>query len=227
MAAAARMHHMIPTTPYRSLHPGVDYIECQWRVNADCRVQGGPRLPGAEANAGNELPFTSRRPQRDGVAVASHRVSIGHEAADLDLDALERRIDVPHRAARHALFTHYVPGLERLAQLERGAPHGDVAKHGESKFEVRRKPVDTHIEAGKLLLPDDIREILEYEMRQEPPVMELRSPTRQPRRGIWLGPEARHERTQQQLLNQAHACVRRHFKGAHFKKTETATRGIG
>src|ERR1700732_79820 len=57
VTAAARMDHMISTTTYRSLHPGVDYIECQRRVNADCRMQGGPRLPGAEANAGDELPF--------------------------------------------------------------------------------------------------------------------------------------------------------------------------
>src|SRR5882757_11532435 len=193
MAAAARMHDMVSTSPCRSLHPGVDYIECQRRVNTDCRVQGGPRLPGAEANTGDKLPFASRRPQRNGVAVASHRVAIRHEAADLDLDALERRIDIPHRAAGDALLTHDVPGLERLAQLEQGALHGDVAQHGETKLEVRRKPFDTHVEAGKPLLPNDIRKILENEMRQQPPVMELRSPTRQLLRGIWLGPEAGYE----------------------------------
>src|ERR1700736_294739 len=98
MAAAARMHHMVSTTPYRSLHPGVDYIECQRRVNTDCRVQRGPWLPRPEANAGDKLSLAARRPQRDGVAVAGHDVAVGREAAHLDLDALQRRIDIAHRA---------------------------------------------------------------------------------------------------------------------------------
>src|ERR1700690_4645958 len=56
VAAAAGMHHMISTTAYRSLHPGVDYIENQRRVNADRRMQCGPGLPGTEAHAGDKLP---------------------------------------------------------------------------------------------------------------------------------------------------------------------------
>src|SRR6202047_4040259 len=81
MAAAARMHHMIPTTPYRSLHPGVDYIECQRRVNTDCRVQRGPWLPRPEANAGEQLSLPAPRP---GAAQARHllnrcRQALGNE----------------------------------------------------------------------------------------------------------------------------------------------------
>src|SRR5580698_7315826 len=54
VAAAARMHHMIATTAFRSLHPDVHYIECQRRVNTDAGMQGGPRLPRSIAHAGDE-----------------------------------------------------------------------------------------------------------------------------------------------------------------------------
>src|SRR5450631_513132 len=90
MAAAARMDHVISTSAFRSLHPGVDYIECQRGVNTDCRMQCGPRLPGSVANTGDELPFAARRPQRDGAAVTSHHMAIGRKTAHLDLDAFHR-----------------------------------------------------------------------------------------------------------------------------------------
>ena len=37
------------------------------------------------------------------------------------LQALYRRIDVAHRAARCALFTQHVPGFEHLTQFQRHA----------------------------------------------------------------------------------------------------------
>src|SRR6202041_525367 len=60
VATATRMHHMISKATCRSLHPGVDYIECQRRMNTDCRVQRRPRLPGAVAHSTNEFACATR-----------------------------------------------------------------------------------------------------------------------------------------------------------------------
>ena len=40
VTTAARMDHMILETACRSLHPGVDYIECQRRMNTNAGMQG-------------------------------------------------------------------------------------------------------------------------------------------------------------------------------------------
>src|SRR5258708_21295790 len=53
--APARMHHMVLTATFRSLHPGVHYIECQGRVDSDLRMQRRPRLPRAVAHARHEF----------------------------------------------------------------------------------------------------------------------------------------------------------------------------
>src|SRR5580704_7614267 len=102
VATATRMHHMISKTTCRSLHPGVDYIECQRRMNTDCRVQRRPWLPGAVAHSTDEFARATRWPHRHSPAVASHPIPIGRQAARLDLEALQRGIDITRRAAGRA-----------------------------------------------------------------------------------------------------------------------------
>ena len=57
--ATARMCHVILATAQGTLHPGIDNVESQGRMNTDGRMQAGRRLPGgprgaprAEAHAG-------------------------------------------------------------------------------------------------------------------------------------------------------------------------------
>src|SRR5258708_504114 len=77
VASAAGVDHMILKAAYGSLHPGIDYIECQRRVNAYCRMQRRPRLPRAIAHSRDKFSLTPGRAHRNGAAVASHRVAIG------------------------------------------------------------------------------------------------------------------------------------------------------
>src|SRR5580698_5837628 len=193
VAAATRMHHMIPKTTCRSLHPAVAYIESQRQKNTDWRVQRRPWLAGAVAHSTDEFARATRWPHRHSPAVASHPIPIGRQAARLDLEALQRGIDITRRAAGRALLAHHMPRFKRLPQFEQRTSHREVAELGEAKFEVRREPVETHAEAGLILLLDDVRKILENEMRQQKSVMQLGSPTRQVRRGIGLAPETRHQ----------------------------------
>src|ERR1700691_5292335 len=64
VTASARMHHMISTTASRSLRPSIHYIECERRMDADVRMQCGPRLPGAVAHACDKLSGASGGPER-------------------------------------------------------------------------------------------------------------------------------------------------------------------
>ena len=60
--------------------------------------------------------------QRHAAAVAGDDVARIGQAADFDLQALDRRIDVAGRAAAARLFAQHVPGLDGLAQFEIHAP---------------------------------------------------------------------------------------------------------
>jgi hypothetical protein len=56
-------------------------------------------------------------------------------------------------------------------------------------------------------------------MRQHEAVVQRGAPAHQ-RLLVGLGPEARHQRAQQQHLRQAHARVRRHLEGAELDQPE-------
>ncbi len=131
LAAAAGMHHMILKTACRSLHPGIDYIECQRRVNTDRRMQRRPGLPGAVTHAGDEFTFAPRRaaavPRGSCKSPRSDRARV----PDLDLHALQRGIHVARRTAGCALLAHDMPGLERLTQLEQSATRGPSRRASE------------------------------------------------------------------------------------------------
>src|SRR5580658_4365003 len=75
VTAAARMHHMISTTASRPLHPGIHYIECQRRMDADGGMQRGPRLPGAVAHACHKLSGAPGGPERYRAAVAADDIA--------------------------------------------------------------------------------------------------------------------------------------------------------
>jgi hypothetical protein len=227
MAAPARMNHMISTTAFRSMHPGVHYIECQWRMNPDFGMQRRPRLPGAKAHTRNVFSVAPGRAQRQRAPVAGRHIALRREPAHLELDALERGVDITHRAARRAFLAEHVPGLERLAQLQLRDPQRLIAELRKAELEMRREPLEPQSKARAVRLLDHLGEILPDEVRQHEAVVQLRSPAREPRRCIGLAPEARDQRAQQQQLHQAHARVRRHLECAQLQKAHASARGVG
>ena len=98
--------------------------------------------------------------KRQRAAVAGRRIAIGREPAHLDLDALERGVDIAHRAARGAFLAHHMPGLERLPQLERADSERLIAELRKAKFEMRREPIEAQGKARAGLLLDHVGEIL-------------------------------------------------------------------
>src|SRR5258705_4243044 len=63
VAPSARMRHVVAAAAERAVHPGVDDVERQRRVDGNGGVQRGRRLPGAVAHARDELAAPARQVQ--------------------------------------------------------------------------------------------------------------------------------------------------------------------
>ncbi|MNL17941.1 hypothetical protein D3C87_1390640 [compost metagenome] len=190
------------------------------------RLQAVGRLPRTKTHAGNEFSYTPSGLQGHRNAVAGQQIALRRQTAELDLQALQRRIHIPHRATDRALFAQYVPRLECLTQLQRNTADGVIADLGKTKLQMRRKPFGPYRITGSVEINDDVGKILFDKVRQQEPVVQLRAPARQFWRRVRLTPEPRDQRPQQQLLSQAHARMRRHFKGAQLKQTKAPRRAV-
>ncbi len=98
---------------------------------------------------------------------------------------------------------------------------------GKAELEMRREPVGTHVETGAAELLQDVRKVLFDEMRQHEPIVQLSSPPHQALRGIRCSPEARDERSEQELLRETHLGVRGHFERPQLEQPEATCRAIG
>ncbi len=78
--------------------------------------------------------------QRHAVAVDREQEAVAGEAAGLDLQALERAVDVAHGAAGAGFLAQHVPRLERGAQLDVDVAHREIADAREAELEVRVEP---------------------------------------------------------------------------------------
>ena len=111
-----------------------------------CRPEAGcqalKRTPGHRLAGAPVAVIGMRRP----LQVMTWRP--GDEAVGLDLQPLDRGIDVAHRAAAAALFAQHMPGLERLAQFQLDAAVVDLAEDGKAEFALRLEPVRLESVAG-------------------------------------------------------------------------------
>ena len=89
--------------------------------------------------------------QRQAPAVAGDDVARIVQPLDLDLQALDRGVDVAHRAAAARLLAQHVPRLERLAQFELDAALGDRRRSREAELEMRREPLGLEAVAAPTL----------------------------------------------------------------------------
>ena len=184
------------------------------------------RLPGAKAHARDRLALPAGRRQRQGAAVAGDRMAAVVDAPHQHLEALERAVDVARRAAGGVLLAHHVPGLERLAQLEREVAAFDRAADRKAELEVRQEPGVLEGEAGRAQIGQHVQEIGPHQVRQHETVVQRGAPADQPG-AIGLLPEPGDQRAQEQLLGEAHAGVRRHLEGAELDQAEPAGRAVG
>ncbi len=140
---------------------------------------------------------------------------------DLDLQALDRGIDIAHRAAAARLLAQHVPGLQRVAQLELEAALRDLADPREAELEMRREPIRREAVAGLAEIGEHVAEILPDEMRQHEIVVQARAPAAE-RPLVGTLPELGDQAAQQRLLRHAHAPVRRHLEGAQLQQPAPA-----
>ncbi len=179
------------------------------------------RLPGAIAHARHVLAGQAGSMQRQAVAVAGDDVTNVIQPLDLDLQALDRAVDIAHGAAAARFLAQDMPGFEGMAQLELDAALGDATDQREAELEMRREPVGLKAIAGGAEIVEHVGEVLPHEMRQHEIVVQARAPAAQP---LLVGaiPEGSDQATQQGLLGHAHAPVRRHLEGAQLEEPAPA-----
>ena len=112
---AARMRDVVSAPAKGALHPGVEQVKHQRRMDRNGRMEARRRLPRAEADASHELPLHAGRMQRHLAAIAGDDVASIDQAAHLHLEALDRRIDVAGRSRRGRLLAQNMPRLDRQA----------------------------------------------------------------------------------------------------------------
>ena len=147
--------------------------------------------------------------------------TVADEPARLDLQAFERAVHVTHRAAAAGFFAEHVPRFERGAQFDLHIALRQIADARETKFKMRREPLELERITGLAQIADDILEIRFAKMRQHPAVMNVRAPAHEAV-CVRLLPEFRDEAAQQEMLREAHPRVRRHFERAHLDEAEPA-----
>ncbi len=226
VVAPGRVHDVVGAAAQRTPGPAVDQVELERRVDADGGMQAGRRLPGAEADAGDPFAAGAGRLQRQGVAVAGDGEALALQALDLDLQALERAVDVAGGAADHALLAHHVPGLECCAQLEGDVALGDVAEIGEAELEVGLEPLGPDRQPVVDEIAADVLEVAPEIVRQHEPVVQPGAEADQ-RPAVGLLPEPGDQGAQDQLLGEAHPGVRRHLEGAELDQAQAAGRAVG
>ncbi|MCY1372322.1 hypothetical protein D9M69_595220 [compost metagenome] len=83
------MGDVVLATAQRALHPGVEQVEHQGRVDRNGRLQAVSRLPGTKSHARDEFAYTPGGLQWHRNAVAGQQISLGRQAAELDLQTLQ------------------------------------------------------------------------------------------------------------------------------------------
>ncbi len=98
--------------------PVVDNVEDERRVNADGRMETLGGLPGAIADAGDELAVGAGGMKGEFSAVHGDGVARIDHAADEDLQTLDGGIDEADGSAGRGFLAQDVPGLDRLAEFD-------------------------------------------------------------------------------------------------------------
>ncbi len=223
----ARVADVVGAAAERPPVPAVDEIEHEGGVDPDGRVQGRRRLPGPVAHAGD---VSSRRSGRCAAGRArrcrSRRGASAVSPSTLDLEPLDRRVDVARGAVERHLFAQDVPRLDGRAQLEGHAVELDRAEAGEAELEERGQPGPLEAEAVPGEVGHHLADVGGHVPRQEEPVVQLACPSgpagrrrgrpRSGRRGRGPAGPAR-----------GHPRVGRHLEAPQLEEPEAAPFRVG
>ena len=230
VVATARVGDVIAATAQGAAQFPVDDIHRQGGVDADGRVEGRGRLPGAVAHAADELAGAAAGLQGGGDAIDGDDIAAVVQALDLEFQALQGGVDEAHRGAGGPLLPHDVPGLQGGAQGEPDAAGRHLADEGEAELEMGGEPGRIEGEAGLVERGDHILEVVLDKGGQQKAVVQAGAPARQAggaRAAVRLAPEPGDQRPQQELLHQAHAGVGRHLEGPQLQQAQAARRPVG
>ena len=88
--AATGVGHMVLAAPQRTMHPGIDQIKGQRRMDTNGRVQAVRWLPGTLTHTGHILALHPCWMQWHHLAITGHHMAALDVTIHLDLDAFER-----------------------------------------------------------------------------------------------------------------------------------------
>jgi len=109
------MADVVGAAAERPAVPFIVDVEGERRMHADRRMKRIGRSPRAIAHARDVLTRHPGCAQRQAIAVAGDDVARVVQPLDLDLQALDRAVDVTHGAAAARLLAQHVPGFQRMA----------------------------------------------------------------------------------------------------------------
>src|SRR5437762_11071499 len=95
---------------------------------------------------------------------------LGH-AEHLDLQAFDRGVDVARGAGARNLLAEDMPGLDRLAQLDRHTVIVDATETRKAELDEGIEPFEREPIPESVQLADDVAQVGGDEMRQHPAIV--------------------------------------------------------
>jgi hypothetical protein len=178
VVTTAGMRRVVRAPAEGTAVPAVHNVKRERRLDSDGGMQTFRGVPGTEADARDKFAAGPGGMKGHGFAIAKHRVARIGKAFDLDLQPVERRIDITHRAGRPRLTEHR-PGFECLPELKIDPVLGHIPIPGKTEFKVRRKPVARERVTVVLQVPEDVPKVFLDKMGQQKPVVQGGAPANQ------------------------------------------------
>ena len=166
------------------------------------------------------LAIYACRNQGNASPLATQDIPLTHQAVDLDLQALHRRIDKTRcTTAPRLLFTKHIPRLKRIPQLNMNVTHKKLAKLGKAIFIKWNIPIQVKFQVALIQIRKDILEVLKYIIREHEAIMQCRSPSHQ---GITIGlfPETDNQSPQQKDLGKHQPGMRGHLESPELHQAQ-------
>ncbi len=142
-----------------TVQPGVDEVEDERSLHGDRRMQAAGRLPGAKADACNELALSSSGVQGNAATVACEDVTWIGQTTELDLYSFHGGVDVAGNASAARFLSEDVPRFDRLPNFEGDVVDGPFADHRKAEFELRSEPSLVEVESGCVQFAQDRGEV--------------------------------------------------------------------
>jgi hypothetical protein len=150
----------------------------------------------------------------------------GVQSGGFDLQAFDGGVNKASGTAATGFFTEDIPRFEGLADFDVDAGGCEGADERTAKFELSTEPGGFHGNACGIQVSDNVVEILPEAVWEEELVVDGVFPVDQRfEKGAF--PEGDRKSANEQLLNEAHTFVGRHFEATEFDESESSCGVIG